>query len=114
MRNMLSHNLLQTAANWSQANNIPQDQAKELLATLTETMARMGVVLPPGRVSKMQKKQLICDIIKTEAGCSIRKIKRLLGYKSERSIAVMLDELRLEGRVSYDKENGWSVNESQD
>jgi len=114
MRTSLNKEILSAAAKWSDDNEIPRDKAKRLLSELNEVLDRLGLIAPPGRGSKEQKKNWICNIIATTESCSIRKIQKIMGYRGERSVALRLDELKVEGRVSYDKEKGWSVNESQD
>lgn len=60
-----------------------------------------------------QKKQILLDIIRTKEAESIRKMMRILGYKSPRSVGVLLDELKDEGKIEFSQKKGWIVNETE-
>lgn len=38
---------------------------------------------------------------------------RILGYKSPRSVGVLLDELKDEGKIEFSQKKGWIVNETE-
>lgn len=113
MRNLLSKEIQQTAANWAKTRGVPKEHEFDLLADLNETLERLGVSFKPGRITREQRKEQIINMIKTGVSNSGRKIAKLMGYQSNRFVVILLNELQVEGRVSYSQEKGWTLNETE-
>lgn len=115
--------VVDSAVEWANKSGLDDSRTVHLAKHLRETLEEKGFFSyrnieysgEAKEAAKYAKKQILLDIIRTKEAESIRKMMRILGYKSPRSVGVLLDELKNEGKIEFSQKRGWKViNESQD
>lgn len=108
--------VLDSAVEWANKSGLDGSRTCHLVKHLRETLEEKGFfsyqnIEHTGQAqedAKYARKQILLDIIRTKEAESIRKMMRILGYKSPRSVSDLLDELRDEGKIKFSKK-GWEL-----